>query len=119
MGSSYIFVGDDATPYSNSLTLATSQPFHDGGFIDLDQPVTGRYVVVRRIGPGITGGEFIIQEIKVYAVTNLLQYGATILQAPAPYQAIYSADNLIQNLRARSSEDDYYPIIDAAGNRST
>ena len=89
-------MGNDGTYKSQSLTLATADPINDGGFIDLDKPVKGRYVVLRRIGaPNWTTDEFAISEIKVYGVTNLLQYGATILKAPEPNEHANIATNLI------------------------
>ena len=84
-GSSQVWIGDDATPWSTSLTLATAEPINEGGFINLDTPVKGRYVVLRRDGYNINGSRYyIVNEIKVYSVTNLLNYGATILSAPEP-----------------------------------
>ena len=79
-------MGDDGTYQSSSLALATVDSINEGGFIDLDRPVKGRYVVLRRVGAPILLGpiDFAISEIKLYAVTNLLQYGATILKAPKP-----------------------------------
>ena len=47
-GISHIFIGDDPAQYSPNLTQATTEPIYSGGFIDLDQPVKGRYVVLRR-----------------------------------------------------------------------
>ena len=85
IGNSFIYVGDDGSYQSDRLTLATVDPIIEGGFIDLDQPVKGRYVVLRRIGaPNVANNDFAISEIKVYAVRNLIQYGATILKAPQP-----------------------------------
>ena len=102
-GSSRIWVGDDPTPFSETLTLATKTPFTEGGFINLDQPVKGRYIVLRRDGAGLSGHAYTICQIKVYAVTNLLQYdGATILKAPESTYHWLSAENLITNLGVRS-----------------
>ena len=58
--------------------------------------------------------------IKVYEVTNLLYYGATILDAPGPInnQDAFSADNLIENLAVRSPKNAYTPIIDDQGNKA-
>ena len=83
IGLSYILIGDDNSLFSNNLTLATTDPFHSGGFIDLDFPVKGRYVVIRRLGTGFESffsydWFYGICTIKVYAVTNLIQYGAGI-----------------------------------------
>ena len=44
IGTSHIWIGDDLS----NLTQATTEPIYTGGFIDLDQPVKGRYVVLRR-----------------------------------------------------------------------
>ena len=55
LGSSQVWIGDDATPFSTSLTLPTTDPINEGGFINLDRPVKGRYVVLRRDGPGLDG----------------------------------------------------------------
>ena len=55
LGSSYLWVGDDPTPWSTSLTLATADPINEGGFVNLDRPIKGRYVVLRRDGLGING----------------------------------------------------------------
>ena len=95
------------------MTLATTEPISEGGFINLDKPATGRYIVLRREGPSIDGGHWnlYVCEIKVYSVTNLLGYGATILKAPEPSYAHFSAENLINNLRERSSRSYYNPII--------
>ena len=83
IGSSYVWIGDDPTPWSTSLTLATSEPINEGGFINLDRPVKGRYVVLRRDGPAPdTDNAYTINEIRVYGITNLLGYGAAILKAP-------------------------------------
>ena len=115
-GSSRIWVGDDPTPFSETLTLATKTPFTEGGFINLDQPVKGRYIVLRRDGAGLSGHAYTICQIKVYAVTNLLQYdGATILKAPESTYHWLSAENLITNLGVRSVRADwhYRPLSDA------
>ena len=107
MGNSYIYVGDDATTFSTSLTLATTEPINEGGFINFDKPVKGRYVVLRRIGPPAIGNwDYSVSEIRIYAVTNLLHYGASILKAPDPLSPAKSADNLITNLRTRSARND-------------
>ena len=88
LGSSQIWIGDDATPWSSSLTLATTETINEGGFINLDRPVKGRYVVLRRDGPSIGPyNNYVINEIRVYTVTNLLNYGATILSSPEPISA--------------------------------
>ena len=85
LGSSRVWIGDDVTAFSTSLTLATADPINEGGFINLDRPVKGRYVVLRRDGLNIVGSEaYTVSEIKVYSITNLLDYGATILSAPEP-----------------------------------
>ena len=86
LAGSKVWIGDDPTPWSTSLTLATSDPINEGGFINFDRPVKGRYLVLRRDGPNLhDGGQFYtVLEIKVYAVTNLLEYGAAILSAPEP-----------------------------------
>ena len=111
---------DDQTSWSTSLTLATAEPINEGGFINLDRPLQGRYVVLRRDGQGIDGQNlYQVNEIKVYAVTNLLNYGATILSAPEPTIASKSAKNLIENLRTRSVRNNWNPIIDSLGNRAT
>ena len=81
---SSIWVGDDSTPWSSSLTRATSEPINEGGFINLYPPIKGRYVVLRRYGPGLNLNNkgYSVSELKVFSVTNLLGYGATILKAP-------------------------------------
>ena len=115
IGNSYIWVGDDPTPWSTSLTLATADPIYAGGFINLDRPVKGRYVVLRREGAA-ADNFFTLCEIKVYGLTNLLEYGASILKTPDPTDSAKSADNLINNLRTRSARHEIAPIIDSAGN---
>ena len=50
IGNTYVFVGDDITPFSESLILGTSNAINEGGFINLDEPIFGRYVAFRRIG---------------------------------------------------------------------
>ena len=52
-------------------------------------------------------------------MTNLLNYGATILSAPEPTTSSKSAQNLVTNLRTRSSRNIFKPIIDSLGNRAT
>ena len=112
-------MGDDPTPWSETLTLATKTPFTEGGFINLDQPVKGRYIVLRRDGAGYSGHAYTISQIKVYAVTNLLQYGATILKAPESTYWWLSAENLITNLGVRTvrANWEYRPLSDAYGSR--
>ena len=102
------------------MTLATAEPINEGGFINLDAPTKGRYVVLRRDGNNLNGDQYYtVNEIKVYAVTNLLNYGATILSAPEPTTPSKSAQNLVENLRTRSPRNDFSPIIDSVGNRAT
>ena len=74
-----MYVGNDSNTWSTNFILATKQPFHEGGFINFDTPVEGRYFVLRRIGPGNHDNYFVICEIKVYGVTNLLQYGSKLI----------------------------------------
>ena len=85
LAGSKVWIGDDATPWSTSLTLATADLINEGGFINFDRPVKGRYVVLRRDGYNLDGGlQYTVNEIRVYSVKNLLNYGATILSAPKP-----------------------------------
>ena len=102
------------------MTLATTEPISEGGFINLDKPATGRYIVLRRDGPSSDGDlwDLRVCEIKVYSVTNLLEYGATILKAPESSLAHLGAENLINNLRERSSRSNFSPII-SPGTRAT
>ena len=58
LAGSKIWIGDDATPWSTSLTLATADPINEGGFINLDRPTKGRYVVLRRDGSSILGESY-------------------------------------------------------------
>ena len=53
LAGSKVWIGDDPTPFSTSLTLATAEPINEGGFINLDKPTKGRYVVLRRDGLNI------------------------------------------------------------------
>ena len=72
-------MGDDSAAFSDNLTLGTSVAINEGGFINLDTPLTGRYVVIRRIGPALLGADgnyYTMNEIKLYEGTNLLNYGA-------------------------------------------
>ena len=71
-------MGHDSAVFSDNLSLGTSVAINEGGFINLDTPLTGRYVVIRRIGPALPGGSnnYTINEIKLYEGTNLLNYGA-------------------------------------------
>ena len=104
------------------MTLATAEPINEGGFINLDKPTKGRYVVLRRDGPSSIDDSittYTVNEIKVYSVTNLLNYGATVLSAPEPTSPAKSAQNLVENLDTRSSRNDYNPIIDSDGTRAT
>lgn len=81
IGNTYIYVGDDPTAFSSNLQLGIKVPINEGGFIKLDKVLTGRYVVLRRIGgslPGTTRNRYAFNEIKVYGSTNLIEYGATI-----------------------------------------
>ena len=70
---SRVWIGDDATPFSTSLTCATTEPIIEGGFIKLDRIVKGRYVVLRRDGYSLGGIDYTVNEIRVYSVTNLLE----------------------------------------------
>lgn len=88
IGNCYIYVGDDGTPFSNNLKLGTTQPINEGGFIELDTVLSGRYFVLRRVGPGLPNRDsnlFVMSEIKVYASVNLLQYSASIFTSPAAH----------------------------------
>lgn len=115
-----MYVGDDGTPWSNSLTLGTVSFFQEGGFINLDSPLTGRYLVIRRLGPGIGGSnDYSLAQIKAYSVTNLLYQSATILEAPTPNVVTKSAQNLVENLRTRTQRNIFNPLIDMAGNRAS
>ena len=119
-GSSYIWVGNDATPWSTALIQATSRPFHDSGFINLDFPVQGRYVVIRREGNASgVDNKYSINQVRVYGITNLLYYGAQILKAPEPVHANLVADNLITNLRTRSLFANRNPLIDSIATRAS
>ena len=113
LGNCRVWVGNDTAPFSTSLTLATTDPISEGGFINLDKPLTGQYVVLRRVGASIDGSftDLLLCELKVYSVTNLLGYGATILKASAPSNSLYGAENLVNNLRQRSSRHSENPII--------
>ena len=88
----------------------------------LDFPVKGRYIVIRRIGPALPGANsdrYGINEIKVYEVTNLLNYGAKIFKAPDATTSTKTADNLINNLSVRSPRNTINPIVDDQGNRAS
>ena len=73
-------MGDDSAAFSDNLSLGTSVAINEGGFINLDTPLTGRYVVIRRIGPALPDpyatNKYTINEIRIYAMINLLNYGA-------------------------------------------
>ena len=86
LGNSYMYIGNDGTPWSTSLTLVKQQPIHEGGIIIFDQPLTGRYFALRRIGPGLPGGtnHYTISEIKLYGTPNLLNEDAKVLESPDP-----------------------------------
>ena len=102
--------------------MATKEPFNEGGFINLDFPVKGRYIVIRRIGPALPGtniNKYTINEIKAYEVTNLLNYGAKIFKAPDATATSKTAENLINNLSVRSPGNTIKPIVDDQGNRAT
>ena len=102
------------------MTLATADPINEGGFINLDRPLKGRYVVLRRDGASVGVDDlYTVNEIKVYSAINLLNYGATILSAPEPTISSKSAQNLVTNLRTRSVRNNWNPIIDSLGNRAT
>ena len=56
-----------------------------------------------------------INEIRLYGIPNLLEYGAKIFEAPTSISVSKSAENLVTNFRTRSSRNILNPIIDETG----
>ena len=56
----------------------------------------------------------------MYLMPNLLE-GATVIEAPPPKLAYWKADNLVENLHARSArqETSYAPLISWGGVQNT
>ena len=54
--------------------------------------------------------------IRPYQVTNLLEYGATITEAPPSSETNHVAENLITNLSSRGVKFSDKPYIDDSGN---
>ena len=53
----------------------------------------------------MTGGNFVINEIRVFSVPNLLE-GAAVLEAPASKDPEFDAINLIDNQETRSNRQE-------------
>ena len=58
----------------------------------------------------MNNGFLIVNEIRAFSVTNLLE-GAAVIEAPTPKHSDFGANNLIENLEARSSRQDINAII--------
>ena len=56
-----------------------------------------------------TNNDALINEIRAYSVTNLLE-GAAVIEAPEPKNYDYIVENLIENQELRSASQDWNPI---------
>ena len=90
---SAFYTTDDASV--SAVYTKCSEDFFDGGFKILTN-CQGRYLKLMRTGPGMYDNYFVINEIRVYSVDNLLE-GATVIEAPNPKGPLFSANNLIEN----------------------
>ena len=90
-----VWVSDNA-PDGNTAgyTRCTEDFFHEGGFKFLSPDCKGRYLILRRDGPGMYDNYLNMNEVRIYTVPNLLT-GASIVQAPEPKDPLFKADNLI------------------------
>ena len=94
MGNSAFYITDNPFASISGYTKCSSD-FHDGGFKKLTNCI-GRYLILRRSGPGMADNRFTINEIRAYSVANLLE-GAAVIEAPDPKDPSFSAKNLIEN----------------------
>ena len=99
MGSTAIYVSDtDSTDVAQYTKC--SGDFHDGGFKNLEN-CQGQYLMIRRTGPGMYDIKYILCEVRVYSVANLLD-GAVVIEASTPKHSDFNANNLVTNLETRS-----------------
>ena len=116
---SHVWIGDDATHFSTSLTKC-SQDMPDTGFFLMQPQTKGKYVVLRRTGYNIHGSggnhKLNFYELRVYQTPNILQKleatSQVTISAPAPTESKYAADNLIKNLASREQTRYAQPAID-------
>ena len=102
----------DVEPTGNTADYTRcSFPFHDGGLKTLFPACKGKYLIIRRQGPGIMHNNwFVINEVRIFTVPNLLAT-ATVVQAPEPKDPLFKAENLVNNLSTRSGRQDLNAII--------
>ena len=120
---SHVWIGDDATHFSTSLTKC-SQDIPDSGFFLMQPQTKGKYVVLRRTGYNtfyykhiaLHNHKINFFELRVYQTPNILQKleetSQVTISAPAPTQSKYAADNLIKNLASREQQRYNQPAID-------
>ena len=101
MGNSALYITDDPNADEASEYTKCSSDFHEAGFKTLTN-CHGRYLILRRTGPGMSSNISIVHEIRAYSGTNLLE-GATVIVSPPPKDPSFSVNNLIQNLDTRSN----------------
>ena len=115
IGLSHIRLGNDSADFStiNSIVVPA---IVEGGFFEVNDPISGRYINVRRDQPSVNvsdNGAYNLRQIKVYQTPNLIKtYEDTIQITSDTSTAVteYEAVNLIQNLENRSSWGHYYAI---------
>ena len=121
LGTSAIWIGDDFTPYSTSLTKC-SVDFFDTGFQSMTIPCTGKHVVIRRAELPRNGDrQYNLHQLRVYQVPNLLNMfkkTIKIISAPDPKEDKYKANEIIDNLTRRSSGNNLKALETWAGKRS-
>ena len=113
MGNTAIYTTDDLSANSISQYTKCSSDFLDGGFKLLSH-CKGRYIILRRTGPGMSSDNFTLNEIRVFSVPNLLE-GSAVIEAPVPKDPAFSPNNLIENLELRSTTQDFNAITDWDG----
>ena len=105
IGLSHIRLGNDSAVFS-TLNSIVVPDIVDGGFFEVNDPISGRYINVRRDQlsvnvPAPDNGGYNLRQIKVYQTPNLIKtYEDTIQITSDTSKAVseYEAVNLIQNL---------------------
>ena len=89
-------MGNDDTDFSSSFTLVYNA-IYGSGFFQINTPISGSYINLRRNGQGINSQNiWNAMSMKAYETPNLLsQNGVTITSDTSTGEINYEATNLI------------------------
>ena len=110
---SYVYIGDSLSCKENEEVAG---PLYNGGFIELEKAVQGRYVCIRREDTKENlDTDFEISEVRLYQTPNLLSQGkGGVKLIGTQSEPEYSLDNLIENYDKRFNNALHKPFIDSA-----